>query len=169
MQKTENLSLKNLDAQLDTTSGKHGRYLEELRAHAEDARSSHVLGSSAILTEAFSVYAQETRTHLFIQLIIIASAVFFLSSVAISLFNTHNIDTQRALIMLPGWILSIPILLPGGLISSLLPEPLFSQVAPILFFISPVFTTLFWSSLFFMLHSNPKRRPQMKKLSESSS
>lgn len=162
MQKSKHLFLKNLDAQLDTTSGKHERYIEELQAHAEDAGGSQFLGDQHVLADAFSLYAKEVQQQLLRRTVLFSIAILLTSSFSVYFFDVIDYGVFGLVGVVPGWLISIPILLPGATIISLLPESLSAVVGPFLFFTSPLVTTLFWGAIFFMLQSSPKRRPQTK-------
>jgi len=162
MQKSKNSFFRNLDAHLDTSSAKRKRYLEELRDHAEDAGGSQFLGNHCVLADAFSLYAKEARRQLLRRTVLFSIAILLASSFSVYFFDVIDLGRVGFVAVLPGLLISIPALLPGAALLSLLPESLTAVVGPFLFFTSPLLTTLFWGAVFFMLQSNPKRRPQTK-------
>lgn len=103
------------------------------------------------------LYAKEARRQLLRRTVLFSIAILLASSFSVYFFDVIDLGPIGLVTVLPGWLISIPILLPGAALLSLLPESLTAAVGPFLFFTSPFLTTLFWGAVFFMLQSNPKR------------
>lgn len=135
------------------TSPKTKRFIEEIRAHCEDGDETHI-GEPEHLLTAFTMYAyaSQKRDLIIVAITGIVTLVWTTCALAAYLGGFDNLQTPIILMLLPGWALMIPILLPGALIFSLVGDAFNPP-----FFLAPILTTMLWTTVAYMLLFSPPK------------
>lgn len=90
---------------------KRERFLEELRAHQEDAGTENI-GDTDVIISSFAMYAKDYTRKATLRVIFVAVIVAVWSTAAlyaILVASEIGINTGTALAVLPGWFLMAPI------------------------------------------------------------
>lgn len=95
-------------------------------------------------------HASQKRGLAIVALTCIVTFVWTTITLAAFLGGIDAVQTPLVVALLPGWVLLIPVLLPGALLFSLVGDAFNPP-----FFLAPVLATIFWTAVAYMLQFRP--------------